>query len=73
MPTKLMMIFVGLDFVFAACGGLLMGFSLVSEKQMQETPTVDNVTQMLLLGKCPLTGKDPVARRDVRQTPQERY
>lgn len=50
-----MMIFVGLDFVFAGCGGLLLGFSLTSEQRMRDTPTVDNVMQNLLLGQCPLT------------------
>lgn len=56
MPTKLMLIFVALDFVFAGCGGLLLGFSLMSEQRMRESPRVDNVAQNLLLGQCPLTG-----------------
>jgi hypothetical protein len=56
MPTKLMMVFVGLDFLFAGCGGLLIGFSLTAEQRMRDTPTTDNVTQNLLLGQCPLTG-----------------
>lgn len=56
MPTKLMMVFVGLDFLFAGCGGLLIGFSLTAEQKMRDTPTTDNVTQNLLLGQCPLTG-----------------
>ncbi|CAI9626755.1 tetraspanin [Alternaria burnsii] len=55
MPTKLMMAFVGMDLLFAGCGGLLLGFSLISEQSMRATPTVDNVTQNLLLGQCPLT------------------
>ncbi|KAF1939148.1 tetraspanin [Clathrospora elynae] len=55
MPTKLMMVFVGIDFLFAGCGGLLLGFSLISEKSMRDTPTLNNVTQNLLLGQCPLT------------------
>jgi len=56
MPTKLMMIFVGLDFIFAGCGGLLLGFSLSSEQRLRESPTVANVAQNLLLDQCPLTG-----------------
>ncbi|KAF2639291.1 tetraspanin [Massarina eburnea CBS 473.64] len=56
MPTKLMLIFVGMDLLFAGCGGLLLGFSLTSEQRLRETPTIDNVTQNLLLGQCPLTG-----------------
>jgi hypothetical protein len=56
MPTKLMMIFVGMDFLFAGCGGLLLGFSLLSEQSLRNSPTVNNVTQNVLLGQCPLTG-----------------
>ena len=56
MPTKLMLAFVGMDLLFAGCGGLLLGFSLLSEQAMRATPTVDNVTKNLLLGQCPLTG-----------------
>ncbi|KAH6618727.1 tetraspanin [Boeremia exigua] len=55
MPTKLMLAFVGFDFLFAGCGGLLLGFSLMSEAAMREEQTVKNVTQNLLLGQCPLT------------------
>lgn len=56
MPTKLMMIFLGMDLLFAGGGGLLLGFALSSEQRMRESPTVDNVAQNLLLGQCPLTG-----------------
>lgn len=56
MPNKLMLSFVAMDFLFAGCGGLLLGFSLMSEQAMRASPTVDNVTQNLLLGQCPLTG-----------------
>lgn len=55
MPNKLMLAFLGFDFLFAGCGGLLLGFSLMSEAAMRETQTVANVTQNLLLGQCPLT------------------
>jgi len=50
-----MMVFVGLDFLFVGCGGLILGFSLISEQQLRQTPTTNNVTQNLLLGQCPLT------------------
>ena len=56
MPSKLMLVFVGTDIVFAMCGGLLMGFSLMSEQHMRAQPTIDNVAQNLLLDQCPLTG-----------------
>lgn len=55
MPNKLMLAFIGFDFLFAGCGGLLLGFSLMSEAAMREQQTVANVTQNLLLGQCPLT------------------
>jgi hypothetical protein len=45
-----------MDFLFAGCGGLLLGFSLISEQSLRDTPTVNNVTQNVLLGQCPLTG-----------------
>lgn len=32
-----------------------MGFSLLSEQSLRDTPTVNNVTQNVLLGQCPLT------------------
>jgi hypothetical protein len=50
-----MMVFLGVDLLFAGCGGLILGFSLTSEHLMQAAPTVSNVTQNLLLGQCPLT------------------
>ncbi|KAF2190533.1 hypothetical protein K469DRAFT_560112 [Zopfia rhizophila CBS 207.26] len=55
MPTKLMMIFVGTDFIFAACGGLILGFSLMAEQNMTASPTSENVAPNLLLNQCPLT------------------
>jgi len=56
MPNLLVMVFIGFDVLFAACGGLLMGFSLISEQSMRGTPTLDNVARNLLLDQCPLTG-----------------
>jgi hypothetical protein len=56
-----MMIFVAMDFLFAGCGGLLLGFSLSSEHRLRESPTVNNVAQNLLLDQCPLTGTTPRA------------
>ncbi|KAF2130847.1 tetraspanin [Dothidotthia symphoricarpi CBS 119687] len=55
MPTKLMLVFVAVDLLFAGCGGLILAFSLISERLVLDTPTVGNVTQNLLLGQCPLT------------------
>src|SRR6266567_857145 len=57
MPNKLMMVFFGADFLFACCGGLLIGFSLMAESAMRASPTTSNVAQQLLLRQCPLTGR----------------
>jgi hypothetical protein len=59
MPSKLMMVFVSMDVLFALCGGLLMGFSLISEQGLRANPTIANVAQNLLLDQCPLTGTAP--------------
>lgn len=56
MPNKLMMVFFGTDFLFACCGGLLIGFSLMAESAIHASPTISNVAQQLLLKQCPLTG-----------------
>jgi hypothetical protein len=57
MVAKLMLVFVGFDVLFAMCGGLLMGFSLIAEQTMTASPTINNVAQNLLLDQCPLTGR----------------
>jgi hypothetical protein len=54
--NKLMLTYLGVDFLFLMCGGILLGFSLVSQQQERATPTVSNVPYMLLLFECPLTG-----------------
>lgn len=53
--NKLMLIYLLVDFMFVACGGLLIGFSLVSAQQEKSTPTISNVAYNLLLTECPLT------------------
>jgi len=53
--NKLMLIFVAMDFLFLACGGLLLGFSLLGEQQERASPTVGNVAYNILLTVCPLT------------------
>ena len=54
--NKLMLTYLGVEFLFLMCGGVLLGFSLVSKQQERATPTVSNVPYMLLLAECPLTG-----------------
>jgi len=53
--NKLMLMFLLVDFFFLACGGLLLGFSLVATQREKSTPTVKNVAYNLLLTECPLT------------------
>ncbi|OCK78641.1 hypothetical protein K432DRAFT_301545 [Lepidopterella palustris CBS 459.81] len=55
MVNKLMVVFLGTDILFAMCGGLLIGFSLMAESTMRASPTIANVAQNLLLSRCPLT------------------
>jgi len=55
MIHKLMLIYLMADFVFLACGGLILAFSLLGEQQEKSTPTVANVATNLLLTTCPLT------------------
>jgi hypothetical protein len=55
--NKLMLGFLVVDFLFLACGGLLIGFSLVSEQKEKSVPTIATVAYNLLLTECPLTCK----------------
>ncbi|KAF1991633.1 tetraspanin [Aulographum hederae CBS 113979] len=55
MVNKIVLTYLAADFVFVATGGLIMGFSLISESLIRATPTIGNVAQDLLLGECPLT------------------
>jgi len=50
-----MLIYLLADFVFLACGGLILAFCLLGEQQEKSTATVSNVATNLLLTICPLT------------------
>jgi hypothetical protein len=54
--NKLMITFLGANFLFLVSAGLLLGFCLVSEQQERGTKTVANVAYDILLTECPLTG-----------------
>jgi hypothetical protein len=60
--NKLMLSFIAVDFLFLACGALILGFSLIAEQQERATPTVKNVAYNIILTECPLTGKTDVLR-----------
>jgi hypothetical protein len=54
---KLMLTFLGTNFLFLVSAGLLLGFCIVSEQQENGAKNVNNVAFDVLLTECPLTGK----------------
>jgi len=50
-----MLVYLIVNFLFLACGGLLLAFSLISEQNEKSILTVANVAKNLLLTQCPLT------------------
>jgi len=54
MANKILLVFIALDFLFAACGGLLLAVVMVTRASQQSAPTISNVAQNLLLDHCPL-------------------
>lgn len=54
--NKLMLTYLGVEFLFLACAGLLLGYALIGEQVERSTPTTSNVPYMLLLSQMPLTG-----------------
>jgi hypothetical protein len=57
MAIKILLVFIILNFLFAACGGLLLAVVLMTRSSVQAAPTISNVAQNLLLDHCPLIGK----------------
>jgi hypothetical protein len=53
----LMTFYLLVNFLFLACGGLLVAFSFLGKQQLQSSLTSTNVAFTLLLNECPLTGK----------------
>jgi hypothetical protein len=53
----LMTIYLVVNFLFLACGGLIVGFSFIGREQQRSTITIPNVAYTLLIGACPLTGE----------------
>lgn len=54
--NKLMLTYLGVEFLFLLCGGLLLGYALIGEQVERSTPTTSNVAYMLLLGQTPSAG-----------------
>jgi hypothetical protein len=57
MVNKILLVFIALNFLFVACGGLLLAVVLMTRTSAQAAPTISNVAQNLLLDHCPLIGK----------------
>lgn len=57
MANKILLVFIALNFLFAACGGLLLAVVLTTRASTQAAPTISNVAQNLLLDHCPMIGK----------------
>jgi hypothetical protein len=56
MVDKILFTFILSEFLFLLTGALLIGFSVVSQNEAAQPPTLSNVTTNLLLDRCPLTG-----------------
>jgi len=54
MANKILIVFILLNALFVACGGMLLAEVVVSRVNQQSTQTVSNVAQNLLMGSCPL-------------------
>jgi hypothetical protein len=63
MVDRVLLTFIFSDFLFLLTGGLLIGFSVFTQNQSSQAPTLNNVTTNLLLDRCPLTGM--LARREL--------
>jgi hypothetical protein len=57
MANKILLVFIALNFLFVACGGLLLAVVLVTRASQQSAQTISNVAQNLLLEHCPMIGK----------------
>ena len=58
---KLMLTFLGANFLFLVSAGVLLGFCIVAEQQERNSKNIPNVAFDVLLTECPLTGKPPDA------------
>jgi len=47
--------YVLVDLLFVVSGGLLLIFALVTQSEIKQTPTINNVSTDLLLNMCPLS------------------
>jgi hypothetical protein len=54
---KIFLTYVAADVLFVVSGGLLILFSLKTEAELTNTPTVQNLAQILLLRECSQSGQ----------------
>ena len=66
----LAVVYLVVNFLFLACGGLLVAFSLLGKQQLQTDLTPANVAFTLLLDECPLTGMPCPVQPRMLTTPQ---
>jgi len=66
----LMIVYLVVNFLFLACGGLLVAFSVLGKQQLQTALTPANVAFTLLLDECPLTGMTCPVQPRVLTMPQ---
>ena len=57
MANKALLVFLAFEFLFVACGGLIIAVALMTRASQQSPQTVSFVAQNLLLDHTPLMGK----------------
>jgi hypothetical protein len=58
MADKVLLTFIFSEFLFVLAGGLLIGYSLMMQNQMTQTPSLSNAAVNLLLDQAPFTGSN---------------
>jgi hypothetical protein len=58
MRDNIFLTYMGMDFLFAAMGGVLIGFALICQADISKAPTA-NAGTMVLMKRLPLTGTLP--------------
>lgn len=53
--NTLLLLYFAIDVLFVAVGGLILGFTIISQSSMQRDATEETVAQLVLLGRVPLT------------------
>ena len=68
MENKVLLAYIGLDGLFLVMGAIMMGFSVVVQNTMFDTPTAGSeAARNLLYQRFPLTGSSISRRRQGRR------